>query len=280
MIEMIESPTKPCRLIQVTHLPIDLEADDNNAEPIPIPTSRSTYHIYTKHPCHSLITPIPDPTKDRRTGPTLAQAIARRAEKKERRAAGLPSTKPDANAFFLHSPYLAFHVPPLALYAGNSKYPTTPAVLIHQGCFWRTYKLQILPRTPDILDPRGVVPLHHNGGDRKALKADETNLKGYRTRTWRLWGETGKSYIHTIKQIRETGEGIDPDTIPSDNKPAKPDEIVTLRWTCPFSLHTRHYHFTFHNIHFTWKGTGTVKSREDLVCSCDSTISSSLRRYL
>jgi len=169
----------------------------------------------------------------------------------------------------VHRPYLAFHVPPRVLYTGNTKRGTSPAVLIHEGCFWRSYKLQVGPSIaqPGVLDPRGVVSWKHNGGDKKALKADEHKLKGYKVRTWRLWGETGKEYVHEVKRNREAGEGVDPD-VPSESatelreKPCRPviaDEVVYLRWTAPLSRQTRCYHFHYRGIEFQWKGTGTVK---------------------
>jgi hypothetical protein len=171
--------------------------------------------------------------------------------------------EPDNNAFFLHRPYLAFHVPPRVLYMGNSKHTAQPAVLIHEGCFWKEYKLQLLPPIPGIIDPRGVVCWRHNGGDKKALKLDDHKFKGYKVRTWRLWGETGKDYVHSVKSTRDTGDGLDPDVIREQNvrsgEPATADEVVYLRWTNPLSRRTRRYHFHYAGIDFLWKGTGSVK---------------------
>jgi hypothetical protein len=238
-----------------------------------VPT-HSTYHIYAKKECHKLLSTVIDTTKERRSGPTVKQLKAIRAEKNHRKASGLPSIEPDDTAFFIHRPYLAFHVPPRVLYTGNSKRGTKPAVLIHEGCFWRSYKLQVGPSIgqPGVLDPRGVVAWKHNGGDKKALKADEHKLKGYKVRTWRLWGETGKEYVHEVKRNREAGEGSDPDVLdlPKDSTPSKElkeksfssavaDEVVHLRWTSPLSRQTRCYHFHYRGIEFQWKGTGTVK---------------------
>jgi hypothetical protein len=82
-------------------------------------------------------------------------------------------------------------------------------------------------------------------------------------RTWRLWGETGKKYVHAVKAVRKTGEGLDPDMIPGSavgsEKPATADEVVHLRWTNPLSRHTRCYHFQYAGIDFFWKGTSSVK---------------------
>lgn len=130
---------------------------------------------------------------------------------------------------------------------------------------WRTYKLQIGPSiaTPGLLDPRGVVCWRHNGGDKQALKNDDRKLKGYKVRSWRLWGETGKEYVHDIKAKRKKGKGPDPDIVEDEiaaNKTAiRAEEVVYLKWTSPFSRNTRRYHFKYANVDFYWKGTGTVK---------------------
>jgi len=236
---------------------------EDDLELPPNTDAKSIFHIYEKHQCHKSITPVLDPTLERRSGPTIKEQKATRKEKKERRDAGLPSVKPDDNAFFLHRPYLAFHVPPHVLYTGSSKHTAQPAILIHEGCFWKEYKVQLLPSTPGILDPRGVVPWRHNGGDKKALKGDHHKLKGYKVRTWRLWGETGKGYIHCVRNIRKTGEGRDPDVITMTNgkseEPATAEEVVYLRWKNPLSCRTRCYYFQYAGIDFSWKGTGTVK---------------------
>jgi hypothetical protein len=52
-----------------------------------------------------------------------------------------------------------------------------------------------------VVDPRGVVGWRHHGGDKGALKDDDRKLKGYKTRTRRLWGETGKEYVHDVKKM-------------------------------------------------------------------------------
>jgi hypothetical protein len=113
-----------------------------------------------------------------------------------------------------------------------------------------------------------VVAWRHHGGDRKALKTDDRKLKGYKVRTWRLWGETGKEFVHSLKANREAGQGFDPD-VPKKpgvelEGPVTADEVVHLRWQNPLSRHTRCYHFQYAGIDFYWKGTGSV--RESRAC--------------
>jgi hypothetical protein len=251
--------------IQITRLPTE-----DDFEPSLGIEQRSTFHIYQKRKCHEIILPTTDPLKERRSGPTVKQQKAKRKEKKERVDSGLPRIDPDANAFFLHRPYLAFHVPPRVLYMGNSKRNAKPVVLVHEGCFWKSYQLQLGPSisNPSVIDPRGVVAWRHNGGDKKALKADPHKLKGYKVRTWRLWGETGKEYVHSVKANWEAGEGFDPDVLEKPGfepeRPVMAEEVVHLRWMNPLSRHTRCYHFQYAGIDFYWKGTGSVK--ESRVC--------------
>ncbi|KAF1829793.1 hypothetical protein BDW02DRAFT_573644 [Decorospora gaudefroyi] len=259
---LTESTTLAASLerITITRLPTAEEPEAAlDSEP------RSTLHIYQEGAWHKCIMPTTDPSKERICGPTLKEQKAQRKEKKERINAGLPIVNPDENAFFLHQPYLAFHVPPRVLYMGNSKYNAKPVVLIREGPFWRKYRLQLGPSIgkPEVLDPRGVVSWRHNGGDKKALKADDHKLKGYKVRTWRLWGETGKKFVHTVKANREAGEGPDPDVLEEPGgkpeEPVRAEEVVYLRWTKPLSRHTRRYHFRYAGIDFYWKGTGSVK---------------------
>jgi hypothetical protein len=225
----------------------------------------TTFHVYQKNECHKCISPTTNLPKERRLGPSIKQQKAKRKERKERTASGLPRVDPDENAFFLHRPYLAFHVPPRVLYMGNSKHNAKPVVLIHEGCFWREYKLQLGPSISKlgVLDSRSVVAWRHNGGDKKVLNGDDHKLKGYKVRTWRLWGETGKNFVHTVKANREAGEGFDPDLLEEPGfkpeRPATAEAVVYLRWMSPLSRHTRCYHFQYAGIDFYGKGTGAVK---------------------
>lgn len=228
---------------------------------------QSTYHIYEENPLDKCISPVIDPAREKWFGPSPKEQKIKRLQKKERKSSGLPPVEPNDTAFYMHQPYLSFHMPPQVLYMGNSKYTAKPAVLIHEGCFWKKYKLQLGPSIsrPGVIDPRGVVSWRHNGGDKKALKADDHKLKGYRVRGWRLWGETGKAYVHAVKANRAAGKGPDPDVFDSKSEnPAVAEEVVYLRWMSPLSRHTRCYHFHYMGLDFYWKGTASV--RESRAC--------------
>jgi hypothetical protein len=246
----------------------------------------STYHIYHKKERHACISPSINPSKERFWGPCIKEQKEKKRQKKLQAAENkgdfgttkVSSSQAD-DTFFLHSPYLAFHGPPQVLYIGNSK-QSSPVALIHSFAFWRKYKIQLgsAISQPGVLDPRGVVCWRHNGGDSKALKSNDKLLKGYKVRTSRLWGETGKNYVHRVKANRKAGIGPDPDAIEHNtevvdtdekcmdvfdhqdkNAPAQAEEVLYLNWTSPFSRDTRQYHFRFSGLDFCWKGTGTVK---------------------
>ncbi|KAJ4983957.1 hypothetical protein SVAN01_10578 [Stagonosporopsis vannaccii] len=273
--------------VNVTRLPT---GDTENNTPITERGSRTVLHIYFESECgHRVITPTLSPSQERRFGPKpkeqKARRIAKAAAKKLREASQLhpPFTNPDEltalstapepadaakDSYFLHTPYLSFHLPPSVLYIGNDRYaPSKPVALVHTGCFWRSYKIQLGPSLslPGVIDPRGVVSWRHNGGSKNALKDDDTNgggrlLKGYKVRGWRLWGEDGKRYVHGIRDKRKAGEVFDdPDEYQlGKQEKVRADEVVFLTWTRPLSRQTRLYTFRFQGIEFQWKGTGTV----------------------
>jgi hypothetical protein len=80
-------------------------------------------------------------------------------------------------------------------------------------------------------------------------------------RTWRLWGETGKAYVHQVRADRKAGVQPDPDDDQKSSNEWSPAhaEVVHLKWERPFSRHTRQYHFHYAGIDFYWKGTKTIK---------------------
>jgi hypothetical protein len=175
-------------------------------------------------------------------------------------------------AFFLYTPYLSFAYPPRVLRLGTPAH-SVPLALIHNSPFWRVWEIQLGDQiaAPGVLDPRGVVSWAHNGGDKRVLREDDKSLQGYKVRNWRLWGETGKNYVHSVAAARKAaakGQGeegwVDPDigvgigdgTV---TVPARADEVVYMHWASPFSRDVRRYTFTYAGIAFEWKGTGTVK---------------------
>lgn len=275
-------PSKtPIKASDAVEVDITRLTDDGGHEDTP-DASRTILHIYSEHTRpHKTMTPTISPTQERRFGPTLAQQRTRRAAKKTERklrntphsfpwldpdTAPTPSPPPAAThpqtSYFLHTPYLSFHAPPSVLYttpAPPSRHsPAKPVALIHTSCFWHTYTIQLGASLalPGVLDPRGVVSLAHSAASRSV---DATSLRGYRVRGWRLWGESGKEYVHRIRTLRAQGVAFrDPDSRGVVEKRAVAEEVVRLRWTAPLSRRTREYGFLFRGVGFRWKGTGRV----------------------
>ncbi|KAJ4359591.1 uncharacterized protein N0V89_000146 [Didymosphaeria variabile] len=242
----------------------------------------TTYHIYpVKDKCHKRITAAVD---IKRESPLSREGRTARKERKARRAneqhdAGTDEAykiekdqdDKEQDAFYLHSPYLSFASPPQVLYIGSTNHtPFTPAVLIHPSFLWKRYKLQYgesLAKT-GVLDPRGVVSWTHNGGSKSDLKRVPTTLKGYKVRTWRLWGECGKNYVHEVNSKRKcrTEDWPDPDVLEigpgATEKPVRPvqaEGVLYLEWDKPFSKRTREYRWRYGGLEFRWKGTGRTE---------------------
>jgi tRNA(Leu) C34 or U34 (ribose-2'-O)-methylase TrmL len=231
----------------------------------------STYHVYHKHErLHYILTPKPVKPWDR----LWPKRKKKREEKpKEKR----PSDSNDYDkelsseeakalepiSFFIRKPIISFKSdPPRVLMRGRSK-NSQPIALIHSGNFWRSLKLQFGDGLAEgVIDPRGVVSRCHHV--KKKLRK-EADLKGYKVRTWRLWGESGKAYHRAINERRKQGfpdeEAIcDPEpSVIVDSKRPIIDEVVMLDWVSPISTDPRRYHFRFRGMDFYWKGTGTVK---------------------
>ncbi|KAF1922978.1 uncharacterized protein M421DRAFT_49582, partial [Didymella exigua CBS 183.55] len=228
---------------------------------------RTVLHIYFEHPCaHKVITPVLSPSQERRFGPSLRQQKQRRMAKKA--AKKLRDQEPEETSYLLHTPYLSFHMPPAVLYAGTSRYaPAAPLALVHSHCFWRAYTIQLGPslRAPGVIDPRGVVSWAHNGVSKGDLQRDGAGdgraLKGYRVRGWRLWGENGRAYVHSVRNLRRARVAFDDPDVDAHaaKQKARADEVVRLRWTQPLSRQTRRYAFAFRGVEFWWKGTGSVR---------------------
>ncbi|KAF1952522.1 hypothetical protein CC80DRAFT_596606 [Byssothecium circinans] len=249
--------------LQITRLPL--------APPFPPEpnTPRTTYHIYPHKDCHKRITRALSLQKESRF------STAKREVKKSQQAARekgilVDEEDGDRDAFYLHTPYLAFHSPPQVLYAGKNKQEGIPKVLIHGSGPWTTYKLQYGDALGEegVVDRRGVVGWKHNGGSKQDLKVGDTKLKGYKVRSFRFWGENGKAWVRKVNADRKAGIGPDPDhhhelEEGAERKdPAKADGAVYLKWESPFSWHTRQYHFRYADVDFYWKGTGAVKKNK------------------
>ncbi|KAJ6186576.1 hypothetical protein N7519_007877 [Penicillium mononematosum] len=244
----------------------------------------SIWHVYHKGDEHITITPFINPKKE--------FGLNKKSHKKL--AAEYPQT-PDrnneSNSYFVHHPTLLFHNAPRTLRRGNKK-TGTPVCLIKCGAFWLNWKIQFGDNLKDVIDPRGVVKWECRSNPNNTTLNDDRALKGYKVRTWRVWGESGKRYHRQVNAQRKEnknteamdGDPVEMEKVTEDGKhdlsysqkqdpsppsysaapqttipqPAVAEEAVRLNWSSPFSLNTRRYSFEYANVKFFWKGTRDV----------------------
>ncbi|KAK0112952.1 hypothetical protein ONS95_014668 [Cadophora gregata] len=153
----------------------------------------------------------------------------------------------ETSPYFLHLPSLYGKNPPYTLRHGGTKAAPT-ACLLHCSAFWRTWELEFgdILAQPGVVDGRGVVNIKY--GTNKGL---DGTFQGYEVRSKRYIGESGKAW-HKEQALQE--EKI----VELGQKP-KREEVVSLKWTAPFSFHTREYQFTWRGFDLVWKGTQTVR---------------------
>jgi hypothetical protein len=154
----------------------------------------SVYHIYHKGDEHISITPFKNLRKEYGYNKKQQKHLARRYASEPDRS--------DSDSYFVHRPSLAFHNPPRTLRRGNLK-RGTPICIMNRGAFWRNWNLQFGPDLKDIIDPRGVVKWEHRSNPNNTALNDDRALKGYKVRTWRLWGESGKEYHRQVNFRRK-----------------------------------------------------------------------------
>ncbi|GFF52664.1 hypothetical protein IFM46972_09588 [Aspergillus udagawae] len=207
----------------------------------------STYYMYRELNDHMLITTTQQPKTKKE----------RRKKQKED-----PSSVQNPSGYFVHRPYLSFAHAPRTLRDGGSKDGRT-ICLIHSFGGWRRWRLQFGRDLGDAIDPRGVVPWQRRTNADNSVQADD-DLKGYRVRSWRLWGESGKAYHRDVNSKRKQGKWTEHD--PTAHRPLRATEACQLTWSAPFSKRTREYAFSYEGIDFVWKGT------KDLPADCKSAI--------
>jgi hypothetical protein len=196
----------------------------------------SIYYIYRERNDHMLITTTQQPKTQK----------ARRKKHKED-----PSSIQDPKGYFVHRPYLSFARPPRTLRSGGSKDGQT-ICLIHSYAGWRRWRLQFGRDLGDAIDPRGVVQWQRRTNADNSVR-DDGDVKGYRVRSWRLWGESGKAYHREVNSKRKQGLWTEED--PTAHQPVRATEACLLTWTAPFSKRTREYAFSYEGVDFVWKGT-------------------------
>ncbi|KAJ6010063.1 hypothetical protein N7522_005079 [Penicillium canescens] len=154
----------------------------------------SVYHIYHKGDEHVSITPFLNLRKE--------LGYNKKQHKDLAKEYGSEPDRSDSDSYFVHKPSLAFHNTPRTLRRGNLK-RGTPICIMNCGPFWRSWNLQFGPDLKLIIDPRGVVKWEHRSNPNNTALNDDRALKGYKVRTWRLWGESGKGYHRQVNFRRK-----------------------------------------------------------------------------
>lgn len=118
--------------------------------------------------------------------------------------------------------------------------------------FWKEWTIQFGSNLPTIIDRRGLVDWKYRSRPDNKTSGDKNVLKGYKVRTWRCWGESGKNYHRIVNRRRKTQS----EDLRKANsfEPTIAEEVTTIKWTSPFS-NARRYHFKYRGIEFCWEGT-------------------------
>ncbi|KAJ5222938.1 uncharacterized protein N7469_009178 [Penicillium citrinum] len=158
----------------------------------------------------------------------------------------------EANSYFLHQPKHLFSNPPRLLRRGSDK-DGEPICLIYSAPFWDHWNVQFKDNLNEIVDPRGMIPFENRSRRDNSIKGDGCAWKGYKVRSWRVWGESGKAYHQRINARRKMREEEGHKVIPAF-EPLSADEAIKLSWSFPF-VRPRRYEFQYAGINFIWKGT-------------------------
>lgn len=211
----------------------------------------SEYHIYHERSENVVITPFLNPKKE---------YGYKRKHKHDAEYYELEHHRSnESNSYFLHKPQLFFHDPPRTLRRGSHE-KAPPICLIHCAAFWREWNIQFASNLESILDPRGVVRWEHRSRPDNKNKGDALALKGYKVRSWRVWGESGRAYHKQVnarrKALRE--EGVEEVFV---HEPAIAEQAIKLEWMSPISK-PRRYAFQYSGAMFYWEGTRDLCANE------------------
>ncbi|KAL2069068.1 hypothetical protein VTL71DRAFT_15406 [Oculimacula yallundae] len=218
------------------------------------------YHIYHTGPYTNYysihLEKDSNTTFNQYPGPIPGAENQKKSAKKISKSKALDNPRCDprteTSPYFLHLPTLHGKSPPYTLRHGGTK--TAPvACLLHCSGWWKTWKLEFSDALalPGVVDGRGVVNIKYG-----TKKGTDGTFQGYKVRSKRYLGESGKAW-HKLQATQE--EKVD-----DLQEKLRPEEVVYLKWTSPFSSRTREYGFKWRGFEFAWKGTKTFKSSKKL----------------
>jgi hypothetical protein len=240
----------------------------------------SVWHVYHKGEEHISITPFLIPEKEHGY-----------SKKHDKGNHSFVNRANGSNSYFVHRPSLLFHQTPRTLRCGDQKSGDLICI-IKRGTVWRNWVIQFGDNLKNVIDPRGVVKWECRTNPNNYTRNNDQVLKGYKVRSWRIRGESGREYHRQVnvrrKAVKEEekanrtnhkDEGKDfkgetpnmkdsysqPPSYtdsppPCEPRPAVADEAFRLSWTSPFSVNTRKYSFSYAGIEFFWEGTRNMHS--------------------
>lgn len=223
----------------------------------------TTYHLYRDGSEHILISPEKQ-SKDTRK--------ARKGNPKD----AVDTTAHPQGSFYMHRPYLSFHNAPRTLRHGGAK-TGAPICIINDSPLWGRWNLQFgEEELAQALDPRGVVAWESRSNANNSRKNDDTALKGYRVRRWRLWGESGKAYHREVNAARKqdkpvlqqsSDKGSSTSCTEDEGEtrgPVRAAYASSLNWVSPVSSRTRWYQLTHDGVDLVWKGTRDLRRGQSM----------------
>ncbi|PKY07108.1 hypothetical protein P168DRAFT_287602 [Aspergillus campestris IBT 28561] len=222
----------------------------------------TTYHLYHDGPGHILISPEKQ-SKDKRKVGKLNTT----------KDAGDTTTTHPQGSFYMHRPFLSFHNAPRTLRHGSAK-TGAPICIMNDSPLWGRWNLQFgEEELAQALDPRGVVAWQSRSNANNSRDNDDTALKGYKVRRWRLWGESGKAYHREVNAARKhdkpvlhrqsSDKGSSAASCTEDegetHDAVRAAYTSSLKWVSPISSRTRWYQLTYDGIDLVWKGTRDLR---------------------
>ncbi|CAG8147118.1 unnamed protein product [Penicillium salamii] len=154
----------------------------------------SIWHVYRSGLENLSITPFLVPGKE------YGNSSNRNRTREDSTSSGNHSAQP--SGYFVQHPSLLFHNTPRILRRGHEK-EGDPICIIKLGAFWRSWLVQFSDDLKNVIDPRGLVRWECRSNSDNSISNNDREWKGYRVRSWRVWGESGAEYHRKVNARRK-----------------------------------------------------------------------------
>ncbi|CAG7970131.1 unnamed protein product [Penicillium salamii] len=153
----------------------------------------SIWHVYRSGLENLSITPFLVPEKE------YGNSSNQNRTREDGTSSGNHSARP--SGYFVQHPSLLFHNTPRVLRRGHEK-GGDPICIIKLGAFWRSWLVQFSDDLKEVIDPRGLVRWECRSNSDNSISNDR-EWKGYKVRSWRVWGESGGEYHRMVNARRK-----------------------------------------------------------------------------